>query len=445
MNLKSTVLNTLILLAPGLALAADWTQWAGNDRRCNWNETGILDKFPEAGLKPTWSVPIGSGYSGPVVSNGRVFVTDYRAKPETETLEALERVICLDELTGKILWTHEWETHYRRQLGSYATGPRATPLVVGRRLFTLGATGRMHCFDAKSGNVEWEYDALKEFGAEVPTFGVSAAPIAWKDTVIFACGGPDGLLRAFDQSTGTEKWKALPADYEMPYSSPVILEIGGVDQLIQWDQTQLSALNPNDGKTIWKIPFQSQSNMALARPVLIGDKLLVSGFYNGSMLVSATADGAELLWKNGGLGERPNQTTSLHAVITTPIVEGDHFYGTCSYGELRGLRLKDGERVWEQKDVTRQGRWGSMFWVKNGDRYFVNNDLGELLIMQFTPSGAKILDRTKLIEPDTHCGYGPRRFADALVNWVQPAYANRHVIIRNDSEIRRVSLEAKQP
>ncbi|MBP62001.1 MAG: pyrrolo-quinoline quinone [Planctomycetaceae bacterium] len=444
MSLRITVLIAFALLPPGFAFTADWTQWAGNDRRCTWDETDILTKFPAAGLKPTWSVPIGSGYSGPVVSEGRVFVTDYRPKPGSEILEAIERVICLDEETGNILWTHEWETHYRRQLRSYATGPRSTPLVVGGRLFTLGATGRLHCFDAKNGTVQWEYDALKDFDAEVPTFGVSAAPIAWKDTVIFVCGGRDGLLRAFDQSTGREKWKALPADYEMPYSSPVILQIGGTDQLIQWDQTQLSALNPNSGKVAWQVPFQTRSNMALARPVLIGDRLLVSGFYDGSMLVRVTAEGPEVLWKNGGRGERPNQTASLHAVITTPIAQGDHFYGTCSYGELRGLRLMDGERVWEQKDVTRQGRWGSMFWVKNDDRYFVNNDLGELLIMRFTPSGAKIFDRTKLIEPDTHCGYGPRRFADALINWVQPAYANRHVIIRNDSEIRRVSLEAKR-
>ena len=442
MSPKTAVLSLIVLFATGIASADDWTQWAGNDRQCNWNETGILNKFPSGGLKPAWSVPIGSGYSGPVVAEGRVFVTDYRPKPETQTLEAMERVICLDEQTGKILWTHEWETHYRRQLQSYATGPRATPLIVGKRLYTLGATGRIHCLDVKSGDVQWEHDALKEFGAEVPTFGVSAAPIAWKDTVIFACGGRDGLLRALDMSTGKEKWKAIPAQYEMPYSSPVILKIGGVQRLIQWDQKQLSALNPDNGKVAWQVPFQARSNMALARPVLIGDRLLVSGFYDGSMLVRVTAEGPKVLWKNGGKGERPKQTRSLHAVITTPIVEGEHFYGTCSYGELRGLKLSDGERIWEQTDVTRQGRWGSMFWVKNGDRYFVNNDLGELLIMQFSPSGAKVLDRTKLIDPDTHCGYGPRRFADALVNWVQPAYANRHVIIRNDSQIRRVSLEA---
>ncbi len=445
MLLRITLLCATFLISPALAYAADWTQWAGNDRLCNWTESGILKKFPVAGLKPTWSVSIGSGYSGPVVSAGRVFVTDYRPKPGSEILEAIERVLCLDEQTGKILWTHEWETHYRRQLGSYATGPRATPLVVSDRLYTIGATGRLHCFDAKTGEVQWEIDSLKEFDADVPTFGVSASPIAWKETVIFVCGGRDGLLRALDQSTGKETWKAIPADYEMPYSAPEILKIGGVPQLIQWDQTQLSALNPDDGKVIWQVPFRARSNMALTRPVLSKGRLLVSGFYNGSMLLKVAADSADVLWKNGGVGERPNQTASLHAVITTPIVESEHIYGTCSYGELRGLRMSDGERIWEQKDATRQGRWGSMFWVKNGDRYFVNNDLGELLIMQFTDKGAKVIDRTQLIEPDTHCGYGPRRFADALVNWVQPAYANRHVIIRNDSEIRRVSLEAKLP
>jgi len=436
------ILILLLLITVASALAEDWTQWAGNDRQCNWTETGILEKFPADGLKPTWSVPIGSGYSGPVVWQGRVFVTDYRPKPASRILEAVERVLCLDEQTGKIQWTHEWETHYRRQMRSYATGPRATPLVNDGRLYTMGATGRIHCFDAESGELLWEYDALEDFRAEVPIYALSASPLAWKDTVIYVCGGRDGQLRAFDKVSGKEVWKGLPGDYDLPYSSPVVLEIAGKLQLIQWDQRHLNSLDPDTGEVLWQVAYQARSNMALARPVMIGDRLLVSGFYNGSMLVKVTPQGPRVLWRNSGEGERPHQTRSLHAVITTPIAEGEDFYGTCSYGELRGLRLADGERVWERTNLTRQGRWGSMFWVKNGDRYFVNNDLGELLIMQFTPDGPKVADRTQLIKPDTHCGYGPRRFADALVNWVQPAYANRHVIIRNDSEIRRVSLAA---
>ncbi len=437
---------TALLIVPLLLAsvhAADWTQWAGNDRQCTWNETEILREFPTEGLQPVWSVPIGSGYSGPVVSEGRVFVLDYRPKPGTRILEAIERVLCLDEATGEVLWTHQWETHYRRQMFSYATGPRATPLVTDGRLYSIGATGRMHCLDVETGRVVWQYDALEEFDAEVPIFAMSGAPIAWKDTVIFVCGGRDGRLRAFDRATGESRWKALPANYDMPYSSPVIYRIAGRPQLIQWDQEHLSSLNPDNGEVLWQVPFHARSNMALGRPVLTGDRLLVSGFYDGSMLVRVAADGPQVLWKNGGTGEKPGQTKSLHAVITTPIAEGEFFYGTCSYGELRGLSLKDGSRLWERNDLTRQGRWGSMFWVKNDDRYFVNNDLGELLIMQFTPAGPEVLDRAQLIQPDTQCGYGPRRFADALVNWVQPAYANRHVIIRNDTEIRRVSLEAE--
>ena len=244
--MKTTIVLILLVLVD-VAVAEDWTQWAGNDRLSTWSETGILKKFPEGGLKPAWVVPIGSGYSGPVVSKGRIFVMDYRPKPKTKILEAIERVLCLEEKTGKILWSHEWETHYRRQLHSYASGPRATPLVDEGRLYTLGATGMMHCFDTETGKVLWEHDALKAFGAEDPVFGVSAAPLVWKDSVIYACGGRDGLLRAFDKVTGKEKWKALPADYDMPYSAPVVLEIDGKKLLIQWDQRHLNALNPDDG------------------------------------------------------------------------------------------------------------------------------------------------------------------------------------------------------
>ena len=90
--------------------------------------------------------------------------------------------------------------------------------------------------------------------------------------------------------------------------------------------------------------------------------------------------------------------------------------------------------------MTRQGRWGSAFLVAHGDRYFMLNDVGELLIVRFTPAGPVQLDRTQLIKPDTESGYGPTRFANSIVNWCHPAFANRHVIVRNDSEIVRASL-----
>lgn len=439
------LLSLSFISASSLVSADDWTQWSGSQRDGQWKENGILQEFPAGGLQPVWKVAIGSGYSGPVVADGRVFVSDYVPRAETKTLEAIERVHCLNEETGDILWTHQWETHYRRQMQSYATGPRATPLVKDGRVFVLGATGRFLALDADSGKVQWQHDSLEEFGAQVPIFGFASSPIAFKDSIICACGGPDGLLRAFDAASGKLLWKALPASHDLPYSAPEVMTLDGITQLVQWSQEALSGLNPETGELLWQVPFSAQSNMAIARPVQIGNRILVSGFYDGSMLVEVSDGQAKMLWKNGGTGEKPAQTESLHAVITTPLVIGDHFYGTCSYGELRGLSLKDGSRIWESGDYTRQGRWGSMFCVQHQDRWFVNNDLGELLIMRFSPQGPELLDRAQLIAPDTQCGYGPRRFADALVNWVHPAYANKHIIIRNDQEIRRVSLAAEQP
>ena len=453
MNSNSLKHRTLLLITLAILSAspferlpaADWTQWSGNDRLCQWNEEGILDRFPAKELKPAWTTPIGSGYSGPVVSAGKVVVTDYTPKEGTKTLEAIERVVCLKEETGEQLWEYKYETAYRVQMQSYATGPRGTPVIHDGRVYAVGATGQICCLNLEDGSEEWRIDATKELGAGIPVFGVSCSPLVWKDTLICSCGGSDGLMRALDVKTGKERWKGLPARCDMPYSAPEILTFDGDSFLVQWYKEGLAAMNPDTGELIWTIPFPVQSNMAIGRPVVTGNRILISGFYNGSALIEVNGTTAKLVWKNGGISEKPDKTKSLHAVMTTPIIEGDYFYGTCSYGELRGLLLANGSRLWEDKEITRQGRWGSMFWVKNKDRYFVNTDKGELVIMQFTPEGPKVLDRAKLIEPDTHCGYGPRRFADDLVNWVMPAYANGHIIIRNDSEIRRVSLKKINP
>ena len=149
---------------------------------------------------------------------------------------------------------------------------------------------------------------------------------------------------------------------------------------------------------------------------------------------------ASVVWQRGGKSERPEDTESLHSQNTTPIIIDDHIYGVDSYGELRGLDLETGERTWTSDEMTVQARWGTAFIVKNGDRFFVNNDAGDLMIARFTPDGYEEIDRTRLFEPTTSVGYGARRSFDRTVNWSHPAYANRHIIARNDTEIVRASL-----
>ncbi|MFT4556986.1 MAG: outer membrane protein assembly factor BamB [Planctomycetaceae bacterium] len=432
-------------LMAGISTSADdWTEWRGKDRLAVWHEEGIVEQFPDDGLKTAWRVSIGSGYSGPVVSNGRIVTMDYRPKPDTETAEAIERVICLDEKTGKLLWKDEWQTHYRELMGSYRTGPRATPTIDGDRVYAVGAAGHIRCVSLDDGKLLWSKDSRKEFDVLLPVWGISTAPIVDGDLVIFATGGKNSeQVRAFNKMTGQEVWKAIPSNDELGYSQFVIYKHAGVRQLIYWDPAALWSLNPQTGKVYWQVPMTVRHHMTIATPVKSGSNLLVSSFYSGSMLVAMNDDRptAKKLWHIQGKSERPNGTEGLHSVITTPVIEGEHFYGTCSYGELRGLELSTGSRVWENKKLTRQGRWGSAYFVKNGDRYFMVNDEGELLIVRFTPAGVEVVDRTLLIKPDTESGFGPRRFANSIVNWVQPAFANGHVIIRNDHEMVRVSLQ----
>ena len=172
--------------------------------------------------------------------------------------------------------------------------------------------------------------------------------------------------------------------------------------------------------------------------------LLVTQFYRGSLMMQLNQDAPEatLLWKGQSRSEMPGETDGLHAMITTPLIEGDHIYGVGSYGELRGLNARTGERLWMSDQMVAQARWGTAFMVKQNDRYFVVNDDGFLIIAEFTPEGYVERGRTRLIEPTSDSGYGPRKAYDRKVNWSHPAFANGHIFHRNDNEIIRASLRA---
>ncbi len=444
---RALLILGLLATAAAPVVADDWAQWRGPDRLAVWQEDGILEAFPEEGLKVKWRTPLRSGFAGPAVAGGRVFVLDWLEDPQSRTLDGTERLVALDEETGEVLWTHEWATTYRMLMASYAVGPRATPTVDGDRVYAVGATGRLFCFEAASGDVLWSKDYIADYDTSVPTWGIASAPLVDGDKLIAVVGGePDALVVAFDKRTGEEIWRAVEVVGEMGYGQPVIYEAGGARQLIVWHAAALVSLDPETGEVYWAEDWEVGAGMSVATPVRSGDYLLVSQFYNGSLMMRLNADrpAATLLWKGSSRSEMPDQTQGLHSLITTPLIIGDHVYGVGSYGELRGLDARTGERVWTSPDMTTQERWGTAFLVRHRDRYFVNNDNGDLIIAQFTPEGYVELDRTKLIEADGSAGIGagPNRRWDRAINWTHPAYANRHIIQRNNSEIVRASLAA---
>ncbi len=427
------------------AQADDWPQWRGAGRLAVWSETGIVDRFPDSGLKVAWRTPVRSGFAGPAVADGRVFVLDWREDPESRTLDGTERLVALDEETGAVLWTHEWATSYRMLQASYAIGPRATPTVDGDRVYAVGASGALRCVDAASGELIWSRNYIDDYDTSVATWGVASAPLVDGDRLIAIVGGePDALVVAFDKRTGAELWRAVEVVGEMGYGQPVIYEAGGVRQLIVWHAAALVSLDPETGETYWEEPWEVGAGMSVATPVRDGDYLLVSQFYYGSMMMRLDTDrpSASVLWKGASRSEMPDETDGLHALITTPIVTAGHVYGVGSYGELRGLDARTGERLWMSDRMTVQARWGTAYMVRQGGRYFVSNDEGYLIIARFTPEGYVEVDRTMLLEATSHSGYGPQRRFDRLVNWSHPAFANRHVVQRNDNEVIRASLAA---
>jgi outer membrane protein assembly factor BamB len=414
------------------AFSEDWPEWRGKGRIGIWNESGILDEFSEKGLTVLWRTPIHAGFAGPAVAAGRVFVTDFEA---TAGLKGTERALCLDEKSGKILWTRAWEVNYGKI--SYPVGPRATPTVDVDRVYIVGATGTLICLSTRTGDVIWQKDYAKDYGMQMPPWGITSAPLVDRDRLIAIVGGqPDAKVMAFDKMTGKEIWRALPSDSEQGYCQPVIFEVGGIRQLIIWHPSAVVSLDPLTGKVYWQQPFRINMGMTLATPVLSGTHLLVSSFYNGSMLLDITGEAARVLWK--GKSDSEINTDGLHAVINTPVIDGDYIYGICSYGQFRCLDLKTGERVWETMEVTKEkARWASGLIVRQGDRYFINNDRGELIIAKLSPKGYQEISRTQLIKPTTNSG---NRRELGAVNWSHPAYADRCVFARNDDEIVSVSL-----
>ncbi len=413
--------------------AEDWPEWRGKGRNGIWTESGILDKFPEKGLTAVWRTPIHGGFAGPAVAAGHVFVTDFK---RSSGKKGMERALCLDEKSGKILWTREWDADY--QGISYDTGPRATPTVDGDRVYIVGGSGTLLCLNARTGDVIWRKDYVKDYRMQMPTWGIASAPLVDGDRLIAIVGGqPDAKVIAFDKMTGKEIWRALPSDSEQGYSQPVIVAARGTRQLIIWDPTAVVALDPATGKTYWQHPFRINLGLTLATPVFDGSRLLVSSFYNGSMLLDLAKEKASVIWK--GKSNSEINTDGLHAVVNTPVIDGDYIYGICSYGQFRCLNLKTGERIWETMEVTKEkARWASGFIVRHGDRYFINNDRGELIIAKLSAQGYQEISRTQLIKPTSNPG---NRRELGAVNWSHPAYANRHIVARNDEEIISVSLK----
>ena len=422
----------LVVVAVSSTVSADeWPQWRGPSRDGVWKEQGLVDKFESDQLEIRWRMPIGAGYSGPTVADGRVFVTDRLVEPKQ-----VERVHCFDWKSGIEIWSYEYDCPYSNI--SYQAGPRAAVTIDDGRAYSLGTMGHLHCFDAGTGTILWKRDLNDEYKIQMPIWGISSAPLIDDDLLIVQLGGSDGAcLVAFDKKSGQERWRAL--EDKPSYSAPIIVQQAGRRVLVCWTGEGIVGLDPRSGQLYWRYGFPPINMViSIATPVVHRDRLFVTSFYDGSLMLKLRQDrpAVERIWQRRGLNEQ--NTDALQSIISTPYLEGDYIYGVDSYGELRCLDAKTGDRIWEDLTATPKARWSTIHMVRNGDKIWMFNERGELIISQLSPNGFHEISRAKLIDPTE--SQLPRRGG---VCWAHPGYAYKHIFARNDKELVCASLEAE--
>jgi outer membrane protein assembly factor BamB len=330
----SAVFNTFLLLSA--CSGADWPQWRGPNR----DGTVVGVTLPQAWattLKQVWETNVGQGLSSPVVVDDRIYVHS-RREPD-------EMVSCLDLADGKTIWTGRYPAPWEIQPGAgNDKGPHSTPTVQGDGVFTLGVSGVLTRWDARTGDVKWRRSPPAGARGAVPQYGAALSPLV-SDGLVFAHGAVEHqtALAAFDAATGEMKWawtNSVPS-----YASPILVEFAGQRQLVVLSESKLAAFSPADGKVLWHRNLRPRNSYEnIITPVQFKDLLIYAQTgYPEIIAVRVVRNGdafrLEEVWTN-----REHRLSEC-----TPIVVGELLMGLSSgkVGHLFCLDAATGRTLWE--------------------------------------------------------------------------------------------------
>ena len=374
-----------VLIAADTPAAATWTQWRGPSRDGQVAGPIWPAKLSEDTLKPTWTLPLGPSYSGPIVSADRVFVTETRDK-STEVVRALDRQ------TGKELWSHSWAgamsvPFYAKSRGDWI---RATPATNGKLVFVAGMRDVLVAVDALTGKEQWSVDFVKTYGTGVPDFGLVCSPLLDGDAIFIQAANS---LVKLKQDTGEILWRSFEGKPGVmsagSFSSPVLATIHGQRQLVVQSRENLGGIDPDSGKVLWSHPVPSFRGMNILTPTVVGDAVFTSSYQNRSWLYSvAKAAGTfdvQEAWSNNAQG-----------YMSSPVVIAGHAYLHMGNQRFTCIDLTTGTRIWNSDAF---GKYVSL--VAQGDRILALDERGILLLIKADPKGFQLLDQRKVAAEDT--------------------------------------------
>lgn len=316
--------------------AGDWPQILGPNRNGHAENEKLMDKWPEDGPKQVWRRDLGSGYAGPAVEDGVVYL--FHRQSSSELLDAV------DLKTGERKWTCDMAASYRASVNP-DDGPRCTPVVTDDSVIVFGAAGQLRSINKETGKLRWEVDLARQFGAQDGYFGFGSTPIVYDKLVLTNVGGRDNAaVVAVTLKDGEFAWRA--GNDAASYASPTMAKIADRPYAVFVTRFQTILLDPFTGRILYGFPFgQRGPTVNAATPLVSGNKLFVTASYGvGAKLVELEKTQFKPIWENDD---------TLSSQYNTPVIVGDYLYGIhgredLGRAELRCVELATGKVMWSE-------------------------------------------------------------------------------------------------
>ena len=365
--------------------AADWVQWRGANRACNLAEPANWPaSLDENHLQLRFRVPLGPGYSGPIVAADRVFVTETVDK-EKEVVRAFDR------MSGKELWKSEWPGAMSVPFFAAANGSwiRSTPVYDGNNLYVAGMLDVLVALEGATGKEIWRVDFARTFGTGVESFGFVCSPLVDDGHLFVQTGG--GLAKV-NCRNGEIVWRAMKEDGGMmggAFSSPVIETLCGIRQLVVQTRSRLAGVDIESGQELWTIDVPSFRGMNILTPTVIGDCVFTSSYGGGSFLYQIARNdqkfSASELWKK-----------TVEAYMSSPVVVNGKLYTHLKNQRFTCIDPSNGDSLWTSKPF---GKYWSM--AVNGNRLLVLDERGHLLLVEANEKDYLQLDSRHVSDSST--------------------------------------------
>ena len=385
----------------------DWHQWRGVNRDGVSRETGVLKNWTNVGPKVLWQIPLGDGFSGVSIADGRAY-TVY-AKGEDEI------VVCLDATNGKEIWRYVIDERFRSPDGG--DGPRSTPTIDGDTVYALSAHGRLVALDAQNRKALWHCDFRSAFSSEQPRYGFCTSAIVQGDLLLLQTGGTrDNALVAFDKHSGKIVWSC--EDDPCGYSSPITVTISGKRQTVFFTGRGLVSVSPKTGTVYWRYDWQTPSNINAATPIFIPPNriFMSSGYDIGAAVVQIKEiDGklvATTVWKS--------RVMKNH--FSSSIYQNGYLYGFDN-AVLKCINAETGREQW----ITRGFGRGTLIYADGC--LIILGENGNLALAKATPTEYEQLAETQLLKG--RC-------------WTLPTLSGGKLYLRNMEELVCVDLSARR-